>query len=239
MHLGTYQLDAPSYAGEFEVLVAIGQDDAARAAAWLPRVTPTGNDIPIRVLRALAKEGKAEEALTLASQINRAGANTYQMLIEELGTNGHVKEAERVLNAFDGNTRTKSAIAWALVEKAAAAGKLNEGKKIAETHALLGVPAYKLRMVELNNADEAIAKKDRKKAEAAIREMFSMGEEFDKMAAAERSKAFYAQNSARKAFSAGYTDLGLSFTPPPLQRISAHSLTRLRSVQADRTIRKF
>jgi hypothetical protein len=205
---GAYRADAQTYAAEYEVLVALGQSDADKAAALLPQVAPTGNDIAELVLRALAKAGKAEEALTLATQINRAGANMYQTLINELGSSGHVAEAEQVLNAFPGDSSTKSAIAWGLVENAAAAGKMKEVEKLAESYSLLDVPAYKLRMVELR-ADQAIAKNDRKKAEAEIREMFSIGEEFDKMAAAERASAFYAENAARKAFGAGYIDLGV------------------------------
>lgn len=208
MHPGTYSPDAPSYAGEFEVLVAVGQGDVDRAVAWLPRVTPTGNDITGLVLRALGKAGKAEEALTLAAQTNRAGANTYQMLIQELGANGHVKKAEQVLNAFPGDATSKSAIAWSLVEAAAGAGKMKDAEKLVDTYSLTNIPAYRLRLVELR-ADEAISKNDRKKAESLIREMFSIGQEFDQMAAAERTNAFYAQNAARKAFSAGYVDLGL------------------------------
>ncbi|HNS86091.1 MAG TPA: hypothetical protein PKH09_04240 [Parvularculaceae bacterium] len=205
---GAYNPDAPSYAGEFEVLTAIGQGDPEKAASWLPRVTPAGNDVAKQVLIALARAGKAEEALTLASQINRADPNMYQTLINELGENGHVKEAEQVLKAFTGDASARSAIAWGLVEKAATAGKMKEAEKIAETYSLLDIPAYKLRMIELN-ADAAIAKKDRKKAETAIRDMFALGDEFDKMAAAERTSSQFAQNAARKAFSAGYIDLGV------------------------------
>jgi tetratricopeptide (TPR) repeat protein len=204
----SFNPEAQNYAAEFEALVAIGQGDADKAAALLPRIQPVGNDMTELVLKALAQKGEAEKALTLASQTNRAGANTYQMLINELGANGHVKKAEQVLNAFPGDATTKSAMAWALVEKAAQAGEMKDAEKIAETYSLLTVPAYKLRMTQLK-ADEAIKRKDRGKAEAAIREMFAMGDEFDKMAAAERSTAYYAQNAAAKAFEAGYVDLGI------------------------------
>lgn len=205
---GAYDANAPSYAGEFEVLVAIGQGDPKRAADLLPRVTPTGNNIIGVVLKSLAAAGAAEEALTLAAETNNAGGNTYQMLIETLGENGHVKEAERVLKAFPGDGQTRSALAWALVERAAAAGKMKEAEKIAAEHSLQTVPLYQLRLVEFK-ADAAIAGKDRGKAEAAIREMFAMGEGFDERAAAERSDGYFAQNAARKAFSAGYADLGV------------------------------
>jgi tetratricopeptide (TPR) repeat protein len=205
---GGFDPEAQNYAAEFEAVVAIGQGDADKAVALLGRITPVGNDPAGLVLRTLAQKGEAEKALTLAAQINRASGQTYEMLINELGKNGHVKKAEQVLNAFPGDATTKSAMAWALVEKAAQAGEMKDAEKIAETYSLLTVPAYKLRMTQLK-ADEAIKRKDRGKAEAAIREMFAMGDEFDKMAAAERSTAYYAQNAAAKAFEAGYVDLGI------------------------------
>jgi hypothetical protein len=58
-------------------------------------------------------------------------------------------------------------------------------------------------------AEAAVAREDRGEAEAALREMFTLGEELDKAAAQNRSRSDYAQNAATLAFKAGYTDLGI------------------------------
>ena len=205
---GSYNPEAQNYLAEFQLLVAIAQGDTDGAAALYGRVIPVGNDPVKLILVALARKGEAEKALTFAAATNRASGQTYELLINELGAHGHGKEAEAVLAAFPGDAGTRSALAWGLVEKAAAAGDLKTAESAAEKYSLLNIPAYRLRMSELK-AEAAIAKKDRGKAEAAIREMFALGDALDKEAAQSQARGYYAQNAAAQAFKAGYADLGI------------------------------
>lgn len=205
---GTYAPESQSYLAEFQLLVALAQGDTDGAAALFNRVIPVGNDPVKLILVALARKGEAEKALTFAAAANRASGQTYELLIDELGAHGHGKEAEAVLAAFPGDAGTRSALAWGLVEKAAAAGDMKTAESAAEKYSLLNIPTYRLRMSELK-AEAAIAKKDRGKAEAAIREMFALGEALDKEAAQSQARGYYAQNAAAQAFKAGYADLGI------------------------------
>lgn len=205
---GSYNAESQSYLAEFQLLVALGQGDTDQATTLLSRVTPVGNDDAKLIFVALARKGEAEKALTLASQINRASGQTYELIINELGAHGHAQKAEAVLNAFPGDATVRSAMAWSLVTKAAQGGDLKSAEGIAERYSLLNTPVYRLRMTALK-AEAAVAREDRGEAEAALREMFSLGEELDKAAAQNRTRSDYAQNAATQAFKAGYADLGI------------------------------
>lgn len=205
---GAYQLENQSYLAEFQLLVALGQGDIDQAAALLGRVVPVGNDDANLVLVALARKGDAEQALTLAAQVNRASANTYQMLINEMGEHGHADKAEAVLNAFPGSADTRAGLAWGLVEKAAAGGDLASAERVAEKYQLLNNPAYRLRMATMK-AEASIAAKKRGDAEAAIRDVFAQGDALDKAGSQYGTRQNYAQNAVALAFRAGYVDLGI------------------------------
>lgn len=204
---GTYQPDARTYLGEYQVLVALAQGKVDEAAGMYDRVTPVGTDVGRLILAAYAQNGQAEEAMTFAARTNR-GLNEYDLIIKELAASGHADKAEQVLNAAPGNASVKAGMAWGLVEKAAAAGDVGQAEAIAEKYNLLGNSGYRMRMFELK-AEAAIAKGDRGDTEKAIREMFAYGEELDKAAAQGRSQATNAQNAAIVAFKAGYTELGI------------------------------
>ena len=205
---GSYNASTQFRAAEFELLVALGQGDTAQAVALLPRVTPVGND-PIKlVLIALADKGEAEQALTLASQMNRADGQTYEMLINQLGTHGHADKAEAVLNAFPGSDDVRLAMAWGLVVRAAQAGDMKSAQSMAEKYQLLTAPARRFQMAGLK-AQAAVAAGDRGEAETHIREMFAIGEEIDKAGGQSARGGEFAQNAATQAFEAGYIDLGL------------------------------
>lgn len=210
---GTYKEEGRSYLAEYQLLVALGQGDTDRATALLPRLTPVGNDNEKLIFVALARKGEAEKALTLATQINRAGPNDYQMLINEMAAHGHADKAVVVLDSFPGRADLRAALAWGLVEKAAQGGDLKSAGHIAEKYSLLNNPAYRLRMAEMK-AEAAAASKDRGAAEAALREMFTLGEELDKVG---QQRQYYAQNAAAQAFRAGYVDLGIE-----LYRAASH-----------------
>lgn len=203
---GAYKPDGESYLAEYELLVALGQGNTDRAAELSSRVRKNYNQ---SILMEVARRGEAEKALTLMSQFNSAHPNTYQMIIAELGSHGFTREAEQVLNAFPGNASLKATLAWGLVENAAKNGDLEAAESIAAQYDLLGNSGYRIRLSELK-AERAIAQGDRGDAEAAIRQMFTLGEEVDRTAAQNRARdAANAQNAAKLAFSAGYADLGI------------------------------
>jgi hypothetical protein len=140
--------------------------------------------------------------------MNRASGQTYEMLINELGTHGHADKAEAVLNAFPGSDDVRLAMAWGLVVRAAQAGDMKSAQSMAEKYQLLNAPARRFQMAGLK-AQAAVAAGDRGEAEKQIREMFALGEEIDKAGGQSGSGGEFAQNAATQAFEAGYIDLGL------------------------------
>lgn len=205
---GSYDPSQPNYGGEYMVMTALAQGDTDKAAALLPTVMRSGNDIQMAVLRSLARSGDAEKMLVLANQFNRTTANNYQVYVRDLGEGGHIKKAEQVLNSFPGSANSRAALAWGLVEMAAEAGKIGEAESLVETYSLLDIPAYRIRLAELR-ATDAIKNNQKGKAEKAIRDYFAIGQEFDERARQDGVKGMYSQEAARTAFSAGYTDLGI------------------------------
>ena len=161
-----------------------------------------GNPIALE----LARQGEAERALTVASQlgVDLRSFQLAQPIVQALIDAGETEKANQVIAALPMDPATRGTFYWEMVAKAAADGEQDDAEDLAEEHSLLNSPADRLRLLSLYLNSEEIAT-DRGDAEPIIREIFTIGQQLE----AAGGDRLIAQEAARQAFQNGHVELGI------------------------------
>jgi hypothetical protein len=225
------------YFAEYRTLLDIAQGDLGRAAHDV-RAISLNNDYTHLLLTQLAHKGEAEKALTLIDDSGRQeSSNDYDYLIDGLIQANRLDQAEQVINTIPGNTASKSVYFWKIVRKMANDGNASGAEDYAKQHGMNEVPRDRLRLLATLMDCTGIAA-DRKQAEPILRKIFAIAEEMDKADSGSpsdvRSDHYRAGQVATRAFSSGYTDLGIELyraatnkdQRPLLQAFTDHMKTR-------------
>jgi hypothetical protein len=185
--------------------VALAQGKPEDALGYAQNVTQQ-NYIGRPIALELARQGKAEQALTVASQlgVDLRSFTLAQPIVQALIEAGETEKANEVIAALPMNENTRNAFYWDMVAKAAADGEQDDAEELAQEHSLLNAPEDRLRLLTLYLNSEEIAT-DRGDAEPIIREIFTIGQQLE----ARGTQGLVAQEASRQAFQNGHVELGI------------------------------
>ncbi len=199
-------------------LVALAQKDLDAAAHYMTIGNLYSDSAGKLLCTTVGRTQNAEQALAIANTISKQRDlwHCYHDLIPEMAAAGKSDEVEKLIDAWSGDPRVKDGFHLQVIDGMIASGDVDGARSYAKKHDVVKDDRGKLGLDQRLMDSDKVAK-DRSKAEPIIREMFQIGQADDEKSNASgtynsrfaRGSSYEAQAAAERAFSNGYTDLGI------------------------------
>lgn len=206
------------YFAQFQTTLALAQGDTNAAIKSLKMLSSnTGGGYVRLVLKAMAQKGEGAKALSLLGDPaihtmgNRNDSCYYcSDLVADLIASSQFDAAKQVIQAIPGGANQQARYYQQIDDRMAADGDQSGAEAFAKQHGLIKSPGDRLRLL-YGLMDSRKIGGNRKRAEPILREMFTIGQKIDQNPSGYpgRWDRYTAQRVAGRAFSEGYTDLGI------------------------------